>query len=61
MLSDFAIDELASVCIQRREGVFLIGSHEPAVPRLIRGKNGGQPAFDAFRGQSGAPQTAWAE
>jgi hypothetical protein len=29
----------------------LVGTHEPAVTRHIRGENGGQLAFDASRGQ----------
>src|ERR1700730_9103996 len=44
-----------------RQGPLLAGTHEPAVPRDVRGENGGQPAFDACDGQSGAPSTAWAE
>src|ERR1700730_2750470 len=39
-----------------RKRPFLIGPHQPAVSGHICGENGGQPAFDAFRGQSGAPQ-----
>src|SRR6266446_5402440 len=39
-----------------RKRPFLIGAHKPAVAHHIGGENGGQPAFDAFRGQRGAPQ-----
>src|SRR6266853_3682817 len=39
-----------------RKRPFLIGPHQPAVSGHICGENGGQPAFDAFRGQSGAPK-----
>ena len=42
--------------LQSRESPFLIGAHKPRVARHIGGENGGQLAFDAFRGQSGAPQ-----
>jgi hypothetical protein len=34
----------------------LIGTHQPAVTGYIGGENGSQLAFDAFRGQSGAPR-----
>ena len=55
MFADFGIDELAAQCLEAFERTFFIGTHKPAVTRDIRGENGGQPAFDAFRGQSGAP------
>ena len=61
MFLDFGIRQLAPKRLQPREGIFLVGAHKPAVPRDIGGENGGQPAFNAFRGQSGAPPTAWAE
>jgi len=35
---------------------FLIRAHKTRVARHIGGEDGGQSAFDAFRGQSGAPQ-----
>jgi hypothetical protein len=35
----------------------LVRAHQARVAYHIRGENGGQLAFDAFRGQSGAPQT----
>ena len=56
MLTDFGVDQFAPICLQPRECFLLIGAHEGAVPRDIGGESGGQPAFDAFRGQSGAPQ-----
>jgi hypothetical protein len=34
----------------------LVRSHQARVARHIGGKDGGLPAFDASRGQSGAPQ-----
>ena len=61
MLTDFRIDQLAPMRLEPREGIFLVGAHEPAVARHVRGENGRQPAFGAFRGQSGLPRTAWAE
>src|SRR3989442_1493042 len=33
-----------------------VAAYEPAITRDVRGENGGELAFDAFRGQSGAPQ-----
>jgi hypothetical protein len=36
--------------------IFLIQAHQAGVARHISGEDGGQPAFDAFRGQSGAPK-----
>jgi hypothetical protein len=56
MLGDLGINQFAPVRLQPRESPFLVGTHEPAVTRDIRGKNGGQLAFSAFRGQSGALQ-----
>ena len=41
---------------QPREGPLLVSTHEPAIPGHVSGKNSGQPAFGAFRGQSGASQ-----
>ena len=35
---------------------FLVRTHKTRVARHISGENGGQPPFDAFRSQSGAPQ-----
>jgi hypothetical protein len=55
MLADFGVDQFAPMRPQPREGTFLVGAHKPAVPRDVRGENGGQPAFEAFGGQSGAP------
>src|SRR5712671_7547896 len=56
MLRDLGIDQSASMRLQSRKGAFLIRTHEPAVTGDIRGENGGQLAFDAFRGQGGALQ-----
>jgi len=56
VLSDLGIDQFAPMRLQPRKGPFLVGTHEPAVTRDISGEDGGQPAFDAFRGQSGALQ-----
>src|SRR5216683_5754736 len=53
MLSDLGINQFAPVRLQPRKCPFLVGTHEPAVTRDIRGENGGQLAFDAFCGQSG--------
>jgi hypothetical protein len=58
MFLDFGVGQLAPKRLQRGKRPFLIGTHEPAVTRDIRGENGGQPAFDAARGQSGAPIAA---
>jgi hypothetical protein len=55
MLGDLGIDQFSPMCLQPCKGPFLVGPHEPAVTRDIRGKNGGQLAFDAFSGQSGLP------
>ena len=35
---------------------FLVGAHKTRIPRHVSGEDSGQLAFDAFRGQSGAPQ-----
>src|SRR5712671_7462031 len=56
MLGDLGIDQFAPMRLQPSKGPFLIGTHEPAVTGDIRGENGGQLAFDAFRGQGGALQ-----
>src|SRR6266478_6265804 len=55
MRVDLGIDQFASMRLQPCKGSFLVCTHEPAVTGDIRGKNGGQPAFDAFCGQSGLP------
>ena len=55
MFLNFGVDQFAPMRLHLREGAFLVGTHEAAVPRDVRGENGGQPAFDAFGGQSGAP------
>src|SRR5580693_7158861 len=46
------IRQLAPKRLQPRKRPFLVGTHEPAVTRDIGGENGGQPAFDAYRGQA---------
>ena len=35
---------------------FLVRAHQARIARHIGGENGGQPAFDALRSQSGAPE-----
>ena len=55
VLGDFGIDHLTPVRLQPRQGPFLVRADQPAVPRDIRSKNAGQPAFDTFPSQSGAP------
>ena len=59
VLGDLGIDQCGAMRLEPREGVFLVGAHEPAVTRHVRGENRRQPAFGAFRGQSGPPRTAW--
>ena len=56
MLLDLRIDQLTKMRFDPFVCAFLIGAHKPAVTGDIRGENGGQLAFDAFRGQSGALQ-----
>src|SRR6266446_9436994 len=55
VLGDLGIDQLAAVRLEPRKRPFLVDADQPAVARDVRGENGSQPAFDAFRGQSGAP------
>src|ERR1700730_18457980 len=55
MFGDLRIDQFAPMRLQPRKRPFLVRTHEPAVTRDIRGKNGGQLAFDAFRGQGCLP------
>jgi hypothetical protein len=55
MLNDFGVDQFAPMRLQPRERAFLVGAYEAAIPGHVSSENGGQPAFDAFRGQSGAP------
>jgi hypothetical protein len=44
-------------CALSRASVpLLVGTHKPAVARDVRSEDCGQPAFDAFYGQKGAPQ-----
>jgi hypothetical protein len=56
MLLDLWIDQMAEVRLEAFVCPLLVRAHQARVPRHIGGENGGQPAFDAFRGQSGAPQ-----
>jgi hypothetical protein len=56
MFLDLGIGQLSPQRLQSRERPFLVGAHQPRVVRHIGGEDRGQPAFDAFRGQSGAPQ-----
>src|SRR6516225_68331 len=50
------INQLTEMRFDPFVGAFLIGTHKPAVTGDVGDENGGQPAFDAFRGQSGAPR-----
>jgi len=54
MLLDIWIDELPNMRSEASVSPFLIRAHEQTVACHIGGENTGQPAFDAFRGQSGA-------
>jgi hypothetical protein len=56
VLSDFGIDQFAPMRLEARKRPFLVGTYKPTVTGYIGGENGGQPAFDAFRGQSGTPR-----
>ena len=56
MIANFRVDQLAPMRLHLREGAFLVGTHESAIPRDVRGENGGQPAFGALRGQSVLPE-----
>ena len=42
--------------LQAGERPLLVRAHQARIARHIGGENGGQPAVDAFRGQSGAPE-----
>jgi len=41
--------------LKPRQGALLIDTHEPPKTGDVGGENGSQPAFDAFRHQSGLP------
>ena len=56
MFLDLWIGQLAPKRFQPFVRSLLIRSHQARVARHIRGENGSQPAFEASRGQSGAPQ-----
>jgi hypothetical protein len=60
VFADFWVNQFAAMRFEPRKRPFLVGTHKPAVTSDIRSENGGQPAFDAFRGQAALP-TAWAE
>jgi hypothetical protein len=60
-LCDFRVDQVASKRLEPHQGAFVVHAHEPPETGDIAYENGGQPTFNAFRGQSGAPQTARAE
>jgi hypothetical protein len=53
MLANFGIRDLAPQRLQPGKRTLLVGTHEPAETGDVRGENGGQLAFDAFRGQAG--------
>jgi len=55
MFADFRVDQFAPMRLHLREGAFFVCTDKPAVPRDVRGENRGQPSFDSFGGQSGAP------
>jgi hypothetical protein len=55
MLGDLGINQFATVSFEPRERPFRVGADQPAIPRDICNENGGQPAFDAFPSESGAP------
>jgi len=61
MLLDLRIDQLLEMRLEPLVGALLVLAHQARVARHIGGENGGQPAFDASRGQGGAPGTAWAD
>ena len=52
MLGDLGINQFSPMCLQPCKRPFLVRTHEPAVTDDVRGENGGQLAFDAFRGQA---------
>ena len=56
MLFDLRIDQFAQMRLEAFVRPLLIRPHQTRIARHISGENGGQPAFDPSRGQSGAPQ-----
>jgi hypothetical protein len=56
MFLDFRIDQLPKVRPEASVSALLIRTHETRIARHISAENGGRPAFDALRGQSGAPK-----
>ena len=61
MRGDCWLEEFGPYQCEGVESAVLVRPNEARVACHIGGENGGQSAFDAFRGQSGAPQTARAE
>jgi hypothetical protein len=53
---DFRFDQLSKMRPEASMSAFFIHAHKTRVARHISSEDGGQPAFDASRGQSGAPQ-----
>jgi hypothetical protein len=41
MFVDFGVDQFAPMRFQPHERAFLVSAHKPAVPRDVRGENGG--------------------
>ena len=56
MLADLRVDKFAAMRLEALVCAFFVGTHQPAIASNIGGEDGGQPAFDASRGQSGAPK-----
>jgi len=55
VLFDLRIDQLAKKYLEVLLRPLLVRFHEARVAHHIGGKNGGQPAFDASRGQGALP------
>ena len=56
MLFDLGINQIAEMRLEAVVSPLLVLAHQARVACHIGGENGGQPAFDASRGQGGAPQ-----
>ena len=52
MLFDLRIDQFAQMRLEAFVRSFLVRSHQARIARHIGGENGGQPAFDAFQGET---------
>jgi hypothetical protein len=50
VLVNLRVNQLTEMRFDPFVGAFLISTHESAITGDVRGKNGGQFAFDAFRG-----------